>query len=84
MTSKNFIKDNPGLTTGLVIGGVLTTAAIINPTTRKVTIPTFKFVAKQQFKILAGVGLFSIASFISSQDYLPENEIVDEDMIFLD
>ncbi|MGL5348035.1 MAG: hypothetical protein ACRDA3_11845 [Peptostreptococcaceae bacterium] len=82
--AKKIIKNNPGLTSGIVIGGALTTASLINPTLRKVTLPTFKFIAKQQLKILAGVGLFSIASFISSQDYLYEDEIMDEDIIFLD
>lgn len=82
--AKTFIGNNPGLTSGIVIGGALTTASLINPTIRKVTIPTFKFISKQQLKILAGVGLFSIASFLSSQDYLYEDETIDEDIIFLD
>ena len=84
LKAKKIIQNNPGLTSGIIIGGALTTASLINPTIRKVTIPTFKFIAKQQFKILAGVGLFSIASFVSSQDYLYEDETIDEDIIFLD
>ncbi|MGL4914580.1 MAG: hypothetical protein ACRC3Y_19345 [Romboutsia sp.] len=64
---KSFVKSNPLLTKGLVAGSTLTIATIISPKVRKVTIPTCKFLAKQQLKLLAGIGVLSIATYISSQ-----------------
>lgn len=64
----NFSKSKQCLTTGLVLGTTLAATTIINPKIRKVAIPTYKYLAKQQMKILAGVGLFSIVSMISSKD----------------
>ena len=64
----NFSKSKQCLTTGLVLGTTLVATSIINPKIRKVAIPTYKYLAKQQMKILAGVGLFSIVSMISSKD----------------
>ena len=64
---KNFTKNNPLVATVLVAGSTLTTASIISPTMRKFTVPTCKFIAKQQLKFLAGIGVLSIATYISSQ-----------------
>lgn len=64
----NFSKSKQFLTTGLVLGTTLVATSIINPKIRKVAIPTYKYLGKQQMKILAGVGLFSIVSMISSKD----------------
>ena len=64
----NFSKSKQYLTTGLVLGTTLVATSIINPKIRKVAIPTYKYLGKQQMKILAGVGLFSIVSMISSKD----------------
>ena len=78
---KKIVKDNPAITTGIVIGTALTAATIISPTVRKITVPTCKYLAKQQLKILAGIGLFSIATFISTQDDIIESNITNNDDI---
>ena len=64
---KKFAGNNPMLTTGIIAGSTLATASIINPTIRKITVPTCKLVAKQQLKFLAGVGVLSIATYIANQ-----------------
>ncbi|MCR8745063.1 hypothetical protein [Romboutsia lituseburensis] len=63
---KTFAQSNPLLTKGLLVGSTLAAATIISPTVRKITIPTCKFLAKQQFKFLAGIGVLSIATYITS------------------
>lgn len=65
---KEFAKNNPALTTGIAIGSIFTATTLISPKVRKVTIPTCKFLAKQQLKILAGIGLFSIANLLVNED----------------
>lgn len=79
---KKFIKNNPGLTAGIVLGSALTAATIINPTVRKFTVPTCKYLAKQQLKMLAGVGLFSIATFLIAQDDIDDYDIMDNDILY--
>lgn len=63
---KTFTQSNPLLTKGLLVGSTLAAATIISPKVRKVTIPTCKFLAKQQLKLLAGIGVLSIATYITS------------------
>lgn len=53
------------LTAGLVVGSALTTATILSPNVRKVTLPMAKFALKQQMKALVGLGILSIATYIS-------------------
>ena len=65
---KNLAKSKKYLTSGLILGTTLAATSIINPKIRKVALPTYKYLAKQQVKILAGVGLFSIVSMITSKD----------------
>lgn len=57
--------SSPLLTTGLVVGSALTTATILSPRIRKVTLPIAKFALKQQMKALVGLGILSIATYIS-------------------
>lgn len=56
----------PLITTGIAIGSVLTTASILNPKVRKITIPILKYTAKQQLRLLAGIGVLSIATYIAN------------------
>lgn len=79
---KKFAQNNPGLTAGIVLGSALTAATIISPTVRRVTVPTCKYLAKQQLKILAGVGLFSIATFLIAQDDIDNSDIIDDDILY--
>ncbi len=73
---KNFTKSNPTLTTGILVGSALVTANIISPSIRKITIPTCKFVAKQQLKLLAGIGVLSIATYIASHPNNMDDDIM--------
>lgn len=65
---KNSPKSKQYLTTGLILGTTLAATSIMNPKIRKFAIPTYKYLAKQQVKILAGIGMFSIASLLSCKD----------------
>lgn len=67
---KNFAKNNPALTTGLAAASVVATASIISPKIRKMTAPVCKYALKQQLKLLAGIGILSIANTISNQSNL--------------
>lgn len=74
--NKSFARDNPLLTKGLLIGSTLTIASIVNPNVRKITIPTCKFLAKQQLKLLAGIGVLSIATYSTKKvSNLDNNEL---------
>jgi len=64
---KKFTGNNPMLATGIIAGSALATASIISPTIRKITVPTCKFVVKQQLKLLAGIGALSIATYLTNQ-----------------
>ena len=66
---KSFSKINPLLVKGLLVGSTLTAATIVSPKVRKVT----GFIAKQQLKLLAGIGILSIATYISKQNDNLEN-----------
>lgn len=57
---------SPGVTTGIAMASALTTATILSPKIRKITIPLTKFVAKQQIKLLAGIGVLSVATYITN------------------
>lgn len=57
---------SPLIATGLVVGSALTTATIISPKIRKLTLPVAKFAFKQQLKVLTGLGLLAIATSIIS------------------
>lgn len=57
---------SPLATTGIIVGSALTTATILSPRVRKVTIPVAKYVAKQQLRMLAGIGMLSIATYLAS------------------
>ena len=70
-TSK-FISNYPLLSTVIASSTILTVAGLINPKSRKIIIPTVKYVGKQQLKLFAGIGILSLATFytrnISSND----------------
>ena len=73
---KKFTGNNPMLATGIIAGSALATASIISPTIRKITVPTCKFVVKQQLKLLAGIGVLSIATYIASPSGNVDDPIV--------
>ncbi|RDY28896.1 hypothetical protein CHL78_002950 [Romboutsia weinsteinii] len=60
------IKENPLLSTGAVIGSTLFIASAISPTVRKVTVPTCKYLLKQQINLLAGVGILYLANYVTN------------------
>lgn len=60
------IKCHPMLAVGTAIGATLVVSSIINPKIRKVTVPTCKFLVKQQFNLLAGLGILVLANYISN------------------
>jgi hypothetical protein len=64
---KNFAKSNPAFSTGIAAASVIATTSVISPKVRKVTVPVCKYVAKQQLKLLTGIGLLSVARSISNQ-----------------
>lgn len=57
---------SPFVATGLIVGSALTTATVLSPKIRKVTLPLAKFAFKQQIKTLAGLGLLYISTSIAS------------------
>lgn len=65
---------SPIAATGLVVGSALTTATVLSPTIRKITVPIAKFAIKQQFRLLAGLGVLSIATYITSSSSNSINE----------
>ncbi|WP_195939597.1 hypothetical protein [Romboutsia sp. 1001713B170131_170501_G6] len=61
-------KDNQ-LLKGILIGSTtLAALSVISPSVRKVTTSTVKATCKQQMKLLAGIGILSIANYISNLD----------------
>lgn len=73
---KKFTGNNPMLATGIIASSALATASIISPTIRKITVPTCKFVVKQQLKLLTGIGVLSIATYIANQSSNIDDPIV--------
>ncbi|MGL6105282.1 hypothetical protein [Romboutsia sp.] len=65
---KKNIDNNTIVKTGLVAGCAIIAANLVCPTVRKVTVPTCNFFAKQQIKLLAGIGILFTATYITSQD----------------
>ena len=63
--TNNFMNQCPALSTSIAVGSVIATASVISPIVRKVTVPSCKYLAKQQIKLLAGIGVFSIANYIA-------------------
>ncbi|MEF9990511.1 MAG: hypothetical protein RRZ84_06025 [Romboutsia sp.] len=57
---------SPAITTGIVVGCSITAASIISPRVRKITVPVFKYALKQQMRLLAGIGVLSIATLLAS------------------
>ncbi|MCH1960771.1 MULTISPECIES: hypothetical protein [Romboutsia] len=61
-------KDNQ-LLKGILIGSAtLAALSVISPSIRKITTSTVKATCKQQMKLLAGIGVLSIANYISNLD----------------
>lgn len=61
-------KDNQ-LLKGILIGSTtLAALSVISPSVRKITTSTVKATCKQQMKLLAGIGVLSIANYISNLD----------------
>ena len=61
-------KDNQ-LLKGILIGSTtLAALSVISPSIRKITTSTDKATCKQQMKLLAGIGVLSIANYISNLD----------------
>lgn len=61
-------KDNQ-LLKGILIGSTtLAALSVISPSVRKITTSTIKATCKQQMKLLAGIGILSIANYISNLD----------------
>lgn len=61
-------KDNQ-LLKGILIGSTtLAALSVISPSVRKITTSTVKATCKQQMKLLAGIGILSIANYISNLD----------------
>ncbi|CEI73505.1 MULTISPECIES: hypothetical protein [Romboutsia] len=61
-------KDNQ-LLKGILIGSTtLAALSVISPSIRKITTSTVKATCKQQMKLLAGIGVLSIANYISNLD----------------
>ena len=60
------LKENPILSTGAVIGSTLVIASAISPTVRKITVPTCKYLLKQQINLLAGVGILYLANYVTN------------------
>ena len=61
-TSK-FISNYPLLSTVVASGTILTISGLVNPKSRKILIPTIKYIGKQQLKLFAGIGVLSLATF---------------------
>ena len=76
-TSK-FISSYPLLSTVVASSTILTIAGLVNPKSRKIIVPTIKYVGKQQLKLFAGIGILSLATFytknIGSNDNNYQNE----------
>lgn len=54
---------------GILIGSTtLAALSVISPSVRKVTTSTVKATCKQQMKLLAGIGILSIANYVSNLD----------------
>lgn len=64
--TNDVMNQYPVLSTSLAVGSILTTASIVSPMVRKITIPTCKYLIKQQARLLVGVGIFSLATYISN------------------
>lgn len=61
-------KDNQ-LLKGILIGSAtLAALSVISPSIRKITTSTVKATCKQQMKLLAGIGVLSIANYIANLD----------------
>ncbi|MGL5693131.1 MAG: hypothetical protein ACRCXA_03580 [Peptostreptococcaceae bacterium] len=93
MTSNNLNNHNdsnlelesnyPLFTALLASGAIISIATLLNSKSRKFVFSTFKFIGKQQLKLLAGVGIFSIATFISNNIFCEDEYYCDEDEIIL-
>lgn len=66
--SSDFFRSYPILTTVIASTTILSTASLVNPKARKVLLPAFKYLGKQQLKLFAGIGIFSIATYIAKQN----------------
>lgn len=78
------LEDNCPITSALFIfGAIISISALLNSKSRKFLFSTVKFLGKQQLKLLAGVGIFSIATFISKNIYSDEDFYDDENEIVL-
>ncbi|QJA08988.1 hypothetical protein HF520_08520 [Romboutsia sp. CE17] len=69
----NFISEYPLLTTLITSGTILSTTALLSQKGRKILIPTFKYIGKQQLKLFAGIGILSIANYITKENFLSKD-----------